>query len=92
MMKYEFEKIVGDSVSDEDYSTIEYVYTWYPNISETQGKDQIAKLYMDFGMPLIEDMVERSGTMEKLDKDLHIARSQVTFVQDRIKALRGEKS
>ena len=91
MMKNEFEDIIGKPVSDEEYSTIEYVYTWYPTISETDGKNQIAKLYTDFGMPLIEDMMERAGKMENLDKDLHKARSQVTFVKDRIKALRGEK-
>lgn len=92
MMKPEFEALIGKPVSDEEYSTIEYVYTWYPTISETEGKAQIAKLYTDFGMPLIEDMMERAGKMENLDKDLHKARSQVTFVKDRIKALRGEKS
>jgi hypothetical protein len=92
MMKNEFEKLIGNPVSDEDYSTIEYVYTWYPTISETEGKAQIAKLYMDFGMPLIEDMVERAGKMEKLEGDLQTAQRQVTIVQDRIKALRGEKS
>lgn len=92
MMKPEFEALIGKTVSDEEYSTIEYVYTWYPTISETEGKAQIAKLYMDFGMPLIEDMVERAGKMENLDKDLRTARNQVTFVRNRIKVLKGEKS
>ena len=92
MMKPEFEALIGKPVSDEEYSTIEYVYTWYPTISETEGKAQIAKLYTDFGMPLIEDMVERAGQMEKLETELGVARNQVTIVQDRIKQLRGEKS
>ena len=92
MMKNEFEDLVQHSVSDEEYSTIEYVYTWYPTISETKGKEQIAKLYTDFGMPLIEDMVERSGKMEKLDGDLRRAQAQLTAIQDRIKMLRGEDS
>ena len=92
MMKPEFEAFIGKPVSDEEYSTIEYVYTWYPTINETEGKAQIAKLYTDFGMPLIEDMVERAGQMEKLDSDLKSAQRQVTIVQDRIKQLRGEES
>ena len=92
MMKHEFEDRIGHSISDEEYSTIEYVYTWYPKISETEGKGQIAKLYTDFGMPLIEDMVERAGQMEKLETELGAARNQVTIVQNRIKQLRGEKS
>lgn len=92
MMKNEFEDIVQHAVSEEDYRTIEYVYTWYPTISETGGKDQIAMLYTLFGMPIIEDMVERAGKMEKLDGDLKSAQRQVTIVQDRIKQLRGEES
>lgn len=92
MMKNEFEDIVQHAVSDEEYSIIDYVYTWYPKISETEGKGQIAKLYTEFGMPLIEDMVERAGKMEKLDGDLKSAQRQVTIVQDRIKQLRGEES
>jgi len=91
-MKNEFEVLVNKPISDEEYSTIEYVYTWYPTISETGGKDQIAMLYTLFGMPLIEDMVDRAGKMEKLDSDLKSAQRQVTIVQDRIKQLRGEES
>lgn len=91
MMKNEFEVLVDKPISDEEYSTIEYVYTWYPTISETDGKNQIAKLYTDFGMPIIEDMVERAGKMEKLDGDLKSAQRQVVIVQDRIKQLRGEE-
>lgn len=92
MMKSEFEDRIGHSISEEEYSTIEYVYTWYPTISETEGKAQIAKLYTDFGIPLIEDMVERAGQMEKLETELGVARNQVTIVQNRIKQLRGEKN
>ena len=91
MMRNEFEVLVDKPISDEEYSTIEYVYTWYPTISETDGKNQIAKFYTDFGMPIIEDMVERAGKMEKLDGDLKSAQRQVTIVQDRIKQLRGEE-
>lgn len=91
MMKNEFEDLVQHAVSDEEYRTIEYVYAWYPTISETNGKKQIAKLYTDFGMPLIEDMVERAGKMEKLEGDLRRAQAQLTAIQDRIKMLRGEE-
>lgn len=92
MMKHEFEDIIGQPVSDKEYGTIEYVYTWYPAISETDGKVQIAKLYTDFGMPLIEDMVERAGKMEKLENELGVAKNQVTIIQNRIEELKGEKS
>lgn len=89
MMKQEFEDLVRHSVSDEEYSTIEYVYTWYPTISETEGKAQIAGLYTDYGMTIIEDMVERAGKMEKLEEELRTARGQVAVIRDRIEALGG---
>ena len=91
MMKNEFEKLISKMVSDEEYGTIEYVYTWYPTISETEGKDQIARLYMDFGMPIIEDMVERAGKMETAERDLRVAHTTVKIIQNRIKVLRGEE-
>ncbi len=92
MMKKEFERLTGKTVCDEEYGTIEYVYTWHPAISETEGKDQITRLYTDYGMTVIEDMVERAGKMEKLEGDLKAAQSQVAVIKDRIKALRGEES
>jgi hypothetical protein len=99
MMKHEFEDLIGNPINDEEYDTIEYVYTWYPAISEIDGKAQIAKLYTDFGMPIIEDMVGRAGKMEKAERDLQlfrkelgVAQDRVNAVMDRIKALRGEKS
>lgn len=91
MMKNEFEKLIGKTVSDEEYSTIEYVYTWHPAIADVGGKTQIADLYTYYGMTIIEDMVERAGKMEKLEGDLIAAQSQVAFIQDRIKSLRGKK-
>lgn len=37
MMKEEFEKFVGETVSTEDYNVIETVYIWHPSISEVSG-------------------------------------------------------
>lgn len=91
MMKQEFEKLIHAEIGDKDYRTIEYVYTWYPTISETNGKEQIADLYVNFGMPIILDMVERAGKMEKLEGELNTACNQVTIIRNRIKMLRGEE-
>lgn len=91
MMKKEFEKLIRKTVSDEEYGTIEYVYTWHPAISETEGKAQIARLYTDYGMTVIEDMVERAGKMETAERDLRVARTNVAIIQNRIRELRGEE-
>ena len=44
-------------VSNADYELIEVVYTWHPAIDNIKGKDQIAKLYKDFGVVLGTDYV-----------------------------------
>ena len=92
MMKNDFEILADQPVSDEEYSTIEYVYTWHPAINEISGKAQIARLYTDYGMTVIEDMVERAGKMEKLDEELRENRRLFDHIQNRIKVLRGEES
>lgn len=63
MNKIEFMSHVGsykeDAIgflSEKNYKTIEYVYTWHPCIDPVKGKEQIAKLYADFGMRVIKDM------------------------------------
>ena len=67
MMKEEFEKFVGETVSNEDYNVIETVYIWHPSISEVSGKDQISSIYRQFGMPVIHDMLETAMYAKELD-------------------------
>ncbi len=69
MMKEEFEGLIGREVSSKEYSEIEFVYTWHPAISETEGKKQIAMLYETFGMTVIRNMTETAAIMQDLDKE-----------------------
>ena len=57
------------SVTDEMFDDINFVYTWYPTISETEGKEQIALLYTTFGFAIIQDMYPRASEALRLDKD-----------------------
>lgn len=59
----ELEKIdyTGEYINDYDYAEVEYIYTWYPGISEVNGKAQIAMLYKIGGMPLMHDMLPRTN-------------------------------
>ena len=45
-------------LNDGQWKTIEYVYTWHPSIDNVRGKEQIAYLYAEFGMRIIEDMMQ----------------------------------
>ena len=57
MMKEEFEELIGKKVTEQEYDDIETVYTFYPTLSEVEGKNQIAYLYRIHGMRIINDML-----------------------------------
>lgn len=67
-------KDVKAGISDNDYKSVEFVYTWHPAIDEVNGKDQIARIYVDFGMSVISDMVPRSRLM--MEKETECMRIQ----------------
>lgn len=53
--------------SNDEMRLIEYVYMYYPSISNVGGKEQIAYLYVHFGMQLIRDMRNTARAMEEYD-------------------------
>ena len=44
MMKEEFEKFVGETVSNEDYNVIETVYIWHPSMIAGAKQNAVLKL------------------------------------------------
>lgn len=75
-------------VPDREYSIIEKVYTFHPAISETEGKRQIAELYVNFGMALIVDMVPRAELMAKKEEELRAAQIALNKVREEIEEIR----
>lgn len=75
-------------VSNTDYALIERVYTFHPAISETEGKRQIAELYVNFGMVLIMDMLPRAEVMAKKEEELREARAALSRIQEEIEEIR----
>ena len=75
--------------TEAEYKLIEYVYTFHPAISEVEGKEQIATLYLNFGMSLIQDMKPRAELMEKKEKELRAAREALRRVQEEIAEIRA---
>ena len=54
---------------DEDvFSVINTVYTFHPAIDDISGEDQIADLYVNYGISVIRDMLLRAERMKKLEK------------------------
>lgn len=75
-------------VPDREYPIIEKVYTFHPAISETEGKRQIAELYVNFGMALIMDMVPRAELMAKKEEELRVARAALRKAEEEIEEIR----
>lgn len=70
MTKEEFCNQLGikqTQLSNSDYDIIEFVYSFHPVISETEGKKQIADLFSLGGMALICDMYPRALVQKKLE-------------------------
>lgn len=94
MMKYEFEdrlkalEPMRMGISDEDYSLIEYVYTWHPCISETEGKAQVAWLYKEFGIKVFQDMQATARRNQELEEAIQRTRGQLQKLLDEADALR----
>lgn len=81
MTKLEFEKILGNEVTQEEYDEIEMVYNFHPVISNTDGKNEIVALYK---LGVISDLVARAEWAKEIDSEINrvkgiIARHQETL-------------
>jgi len=67
MMQDEFEKMIGKTVTPEDYSNIELVYTFYPG---DMMKQVFADLYKAGVMVLIGDMLPRAKKIKDAENEI----------------------
>lgn len=78
MTKEEFENIINKTVSDEDFKLINFIYTFYPTISNTNGKQQISAIYTAGGMAVIHDMCKRAKIAADLDQRKRCYQARIT--------------
>ena len=71
--------------TDGEYTRIEYVYTWHPTIKAVGGKRQIAMLWQEFGMGMINDMYAKAQEMEALESRRIILRKDLHDIETEIK-------
>ena len=88
MTKQEFEKLVDKEVSERDYKVIEKVYTFHPAISNTNGKQQIAMLYNEFGMGVIKDMVLKSEMAMDIEAEITRTKDRLRELEEELEALK----
>lgn len=81
-------KDVKAGISDNDYKSVEFVYTWHPAISEVNGKEQIARIYVDFGMSVISDMIPRSRLMRERETEFMRIQSSLNELKGEIEDLK----
>ncbi len=81
MEKREFEKRVGQTVSDADYEVIETVYQWHPSVKETSGKEEVAELYKSFGMAVFHDMLPRAEKNHELENQFRHAKAEMERIR-----------
>lgn len=74
--------------TDDDYSKIEYVYTWHPAIKAVGGKEQIAIIWQEFGMGTIKDMYPAAQEMEALETKRDAIRRDLNDIEKDIKAIK----
>lgn len=71
------EEIIDVStITNDDYSIIEYVYTWYPTIDNVKGKEQVAMLLCEFGIRIFHNMYSTAKKAEQLDAEMRKAKTQ----------------
>lgn len=75
--------------TEEEYKLIEYVYTFHPSISETEGKKQVAYLYENFGMSIFRDMEVRADFMRVKEGELQKAKAEVERIQKQMKEVKA---
>lgn len=63
-MQEEFEKLLGEKVTEKDYRLMEVVSQYHPAHLDMKA---IALIYKEFGMSLIRDMVPRADRMKELE-------------------------
>lgn len=72
----------------EEYKVIEKVYQWYPTISETKGKTQVAHLYATFGMVIFHDMAPTADMAARLESDIRDTKRELSNLLDQYEDLK----
>jgi len=93
MMQSEFEKEVSNltkksfHIDTTKFDAVNFVYTWHPLIKNVGGKKQIAKLYVEYGIAIIEDMTCRAIEMQNLDEKKRKLKQEIAELQAKIDRL-----
>lgn len=95
MTREEFDKIGTErgfdfegKITNKNYKKIEFVYTFHPSISETDGKKQIVDLVGAFGMRIIYDMIPTARKAKELEDNIRVERIRLNDMNKLLEDLR----
>lgn len=71
-------------ITEEQYEIIKHVYMWYPGLSKIEGKQQVAALYMHFGISIFNDMYDRAEKAMMLNQEAEKERTRHETEMERI--------
>ena len=77
--------------TEDEYTIIETVYTFHPSIKNVGGKEQIARLYTEFGMILIKDMLATANAAKDLEERIYFHRDEWARYQEKLDNLKAGK-
>lgn len=75
-------------VTPEQYELIEFVYTWHPLISETEGKEQVAFLYNNFGIGIFKEMEPKAVEAMRIENEIFSLKKQISKLEQQMEDLR----
>lgn len=67
--------------SEKEFETIQFVYNYHPAIHPSAGKSQIAKLYSEFGMRIICDMLETAKRAQEIEDEKRRLRQRIVDLE-----------
>ena len=88
MTREEFNERVKKEVPEKEYKVIEFVYQFHPLISETEGKDQVAYLYKNFGIGIFEEMEEKAAAAKELEDQIRQTRIKLEKLKEEYEILK----
>ena len=83
--------LADQQLTNEDYLTIEMVYTHHPVIRDSVGKKQIAMIYAYGGMGVIRDMVPTAVKAREIERKMQEVQAQKRNLLAQLEELRTGK-
>lgn len=84
MTREEFERELSEYAPDnqrtfsaQEYVKIEFVYTYHPAISNLDGKRQIAVIWQEGGISVIQDMEKRARAAQLIEHKIARCRTEL---------------